>query len=55
MNYTNKQITRILHIQDFLNTVNTLSNIYIEYDDRELNMDNIIEKQRIYIVLFIYV
>lgn len=50
MNYTNKQIIRILHIQDFLNTVNTLSKIYIGYDDRELNMDNIIEKQRIYIL-----
>ena len=50
MNYTNRQIIRILHIQDFLNTVNTLSKIYIEYDDRELNIDNIIEKQRIYIL-----
>lgn len=48
MNYTNKQISRILHIQDFLGTVNTLSKIYTEYDDKELSSDNIIEKQCIY-------
>lgn len=48
MNYTNKQINRILHIQDFLCTANTLSKIYSEYDDKELAADNIIEKQCIY-------
>ena len=48
MNYTNKEINRILHIQDFLGTTNTLSKIYKEYDDKELTYDNIIEKQYIY-------
>jgi len=48
MNYTNKQINRILHIQDFLGTTNTLSKIYKEYDNKELNANNIIEKQCIY-------
>lgn len=48
MNYTNKQINRILHIEDFLGTTNTLSKIYKEYDDKELTSDNIIEKQCIY-------
>jgi len=48
MNYTNKQINRILHIQDFLGIANTLSKIYSEYDDKELTFDNIIEKQCIY-------
>ena len=48
MNYTNKQINRILHIQEFLGIVNTLSKIYSEYDDKELTSDNIIEKQYIY-------
>ena len=42
MNYTNKQINRILHIQDFLGTTNTLSKIYKEYDNKELTADNII-------------
>lgn len=44
MNYTNKQINRILHIQDFLGTANILSKIYREYDNKELNASNIIEK-----------
>lgn len=48
MNYTNKQINRILHIEDFLGTTNALSKIYKEYDDKELTSDNIIEKQCIY-------
>ena len=48
MNYTNKQINRILHIQDFLGTANILSKIYREYDNKELNASNIIEKQCIY-------
>ena len=48
MNYTNKQINQILHIQDFLGTTNTLSKIYKEYDNKELNANNIIEKQCIY-------
>ena len=48
MNYSNKQINRILHIHDFLGTVNILSKIYSEYDDKELNSNNIIEKQCIY-------
>lgn len=48
MNYTNKQINRILHIQDFLGTANILSKIYREYDSKELNASNIIEKQCIY-------
>lgn len=48
MNYTNKQINRILHIQDFLGTANILSKIYREYDNKELNTSNIIEKQCIY-------
>lgn len=48
MNYTNKQINRIVRIQDFLGTVNILSRIYCEYDDKELTIDNIIEKKCIY-------
>lgn len=48
MNYSNKQINRILHIQDFLGTANILSKIYREYDNKELNASNIIEKQCIY-------
>ena len=48
MTYTNKQINRILHIQDFLGTANILSKIYREYDNKELNASNIIEKQCIY-------
>lgn len=48
MTYTNKQINRILHIQDFLGTANILSKIYREYDNKELNASNIIEEQCIY-------
>ena len=48
MTYTNKQINRILHIQDFLGTANILSKIYREYDNKEFNASNIIEKQCIY-------
>ena len=50
MNYTNKQINRILHIQEFLEMSNTLSKIYSEYDDKEFTTVNIIEKHYIYIL-----
>lgn len=48
MNYTNNQIKRILAIQEFLGTTNSLSKIYSEYDNKEFIVENIIEKQRIY-------
>lgn len=48
MNFTNNQIKRILSIQEFLETTNTLAKIYNEYDNKEITKENIIEKQRIY-------
>jgi len=48
MKYTVKQINRILIIQDFLETVNTLSKIYNEFDNKEFTKVNITDKQRIY-------
>ena len=51
MNYTNNQIKRILSIQEFLETANTLSKIYNDYDNKEFIEENITDKQRIYKLL----
>jgi len=51
MNYTNNQIKRILSIQEFLETANTLSKIYNDYDNKQLIEENITDKQRIYKLL----
>lgn len=48
MNYTIKQIKCILRIQEFIEMCNTLSKVYNDFDDRELSIVNIADKNRIY-------
>ncbi len=48
MTYSNKQIKRILRIQDFVELSNTLSKIYVEFDDKELSIDTMTERNRVY-------
>lgn len=48
MEYSNKQIKQILRIQEFIGLSNTLAEIYIEYDDKELSLKNLSNKEKIY-------
>lgn len=48
MKYSNKQIKCILRIQEFVELANILSKMYIEFDNKELSIANITDKNRIY-------
>ena len=48
MNYTNKQINRIINIKELITISNTLSKLYKEYDDKELIIETLNEKEIIY-------
>lgn len=48
MEYSNKQIKCVLRIQEFVEMSNTLSKIYGEFDDKELSITNLADKNRIY-------
>lgn len=48
MKYSNKQIKSVLRIQEFVEMSNTLSKIYREFDDKELSITNLADKNRIY-------
>ena len=47
-NYTNKQINRILCIEELVEYTNILSKIYLEQDNKEFFIDNLNEKEKIY-------
>ena len=48
MGYTNKQIKRILVIQELVESVNTLARVYEDFDDKEFSVNSITDKKRIY-------
>lgn len=48
MKYSNKQIKCILRIQEFLEIANMLSEMYIEFDEKELSIANLTNKNRLY-------
>ena len=48
MKYSNKQIKSLLRIQEFVEMSNTLSRIYKEFDDKDLSIINIFDKNKIY-------
>ena len=48
MKCSNKQIKCILRIQEFVELANMLSKMYIEFDNKELSIANITDKNRIY-------
>ena len=48
MEYTDKQVKRILSIQEFIEIVNTLSKMYKEFYNKELMLDTLIDKKVIY-------
>ena len=51
MEYTSKQLIKILSIKDFLGMTNTLSKIYRSYDDKKVSVENDIDKNNIYKIL----
>lgn len=51
MEYTNKQLIKILSIKDFLGMTNTLSKVYRSYDDKKVSVENDIDKNNIYKIL----
>lgn len=48
MEFTNNQIKCILRIKEFVETSNTLSKLYKEFDDKELTLLNITDQERLY-------
>ena len=48
MKYTMKQINRILNVQEFVAISNTLSKIYIDFENKELLIDTLTDRDRIY-------
>ena len=42
MKYTNKDINRILRIREFVETSNTLSKVYLDFDNKEYTLLNLI-------------
>lgn len=48
MKYTNKEINRILRIRDFVELSNTLSKVYLDFDNKEYNIDTINDKDRVF-------
>lgn len=48
MKYTNKDINRILRIREFVETSNTLSKVYLDFDNKEYSIDTFNDKDRIF-------
>lgn len=48
MEYTNKQIKRILNVQEFVAMSNTLSKIYLDFENKEYFIDTFTDRDRIY-------
>lgn len=48
MKYTNKEIDRILRIRDFVEISNTLSKVYLDFENNEYSIDTINDKDRIF-------
>lgn len=48
MKYTNKDINRILRIREFVETSNTLSKVYLDFDNKEYSIDTFNDKDRLF-------
>lgn len=48
MEYSNKQINKILNIQEFVNISNTLSKVYNDFENKEYFIDTFTDRDRIY-------
>lgn len=48
MEYTNKQLNKILSLKEFLEITNTLSEVYKSYNDKKILVKNDIDKSNIY-------
>lgn len=48
MEYTNKQLNKILSLKEFLEITNTLSEVYKSYNDKKISVKNDIDKSNIY-------
>ena len=48
MEYTNKQIKKILNIQEFVAMSNTLSKVYLDFENKEYFIDIFTDRDRIY-------
>lgn len=48
MKYTNNEINRILRIREFVEICNTLSKIYLDFDKKNMSIDTINDKDRIF-------
>ncbi len=48
MKYTDKQIGKILNVQEFVAMSNTLSKVYLDFENKEYFIDTITDRDRIY-------
>lgn len=48
MEYTNKQISKILNVQEFVAMSNTLSKVYLDFENKEYFIDTFTDRDRIY-------
>lgn len=48
MKYTDKQIGKILNVQEFLAMSNTLSKVYLDFENKEYFIDTFTDRDRIY-------
>ena len=48
MKYTDKQIGKILNVQEFVAIANTLSKVYLEFENKEYFIDTFTDRDRIY-------
>ena len=48
MNFTIKQISKILNVQEFISMSNTLSKVYLNFENKEYFIDTFTDRDRIY-------
>ncbi len=48
MKYTDKQIGKILNVQEFVSMANTLSKVYLDFENKEYFIDTFTDRDRIY-------
>ena len=48
MNFTIKQISKILNVQEFVSMSNTLSKVYLDFENKEYFIDTFTDRDRIY-------
>ena len=48
MAYTIKQIKKILNVQEFVAMSNTLSKVYLDFENKEYFIDTFTDRERIY-------